>query len=46
MRWRIWLLSFGIMVVGLLIFGFASTQVYYNSSVDDSKEYLRVYMNA
>ncbi len=33
------------MVVGLLIFGFASTQVYYNSSIDDSKEYLRVYMN-
>ncbi len=46
MRWRIWLLSFGIMVVGLLIFGIASTQVYYKSSVDDSKEYLRVYMNA
>ncbi len=46
MKWRIWLLSFGIMVVGLLIFGFASTQVYYNSSVDDSKEFLRVYMNA
>lgn len=45
MRWRIWLLSFGIMVASLLIFGFASTQVYYNSSIDDSKEYLRVYMN-
>lgn len=24
---------------------FASTQVYYNSAVDDSKEYLKVYMN-
>lgn len=46
MRWRIWLLSFGIMVAGLLIFGFASTQVYYNSSIDNSKEFLRVYMNA
>lgn len=46
MKWRIWLLSFGIMIVGLLIFGFASTQVYYNSSIDNSKEYLRVYMNA
>ncbi len=44
MKWRIWLLSFGIMVAGLLIFGFASTQVYYNSSIDNSKEYLRVYM--
>lgn len=46
MKWRIWLLSLGIMLVSVLIFGFASTQVYYNSSVDDSKEYLRVYMNA
>lgn len=46
MKWRIWLLSFGIMVVALLVFGFASTQVYYHSSIDDSKEFLRVYMNA
>ncbi len=46
MKWRIWLLSFGIMVAGLLIFGFASTRVYYNSAVEDSKEYLRVYMTA
>ncbi len=45
MRWRIWLLSFGIMLVGLLVFGFASTQVYYNSSIDNGKNYLRVYMN-
>jgi len=45
MKWRIWLLSFGIMVAGLLIFAFASTQVYYKSSIDDSKQYLRVYMN-
>ncbi len=45
MKWRIWLLSFGIMVVGLLVFGFASTQVYYDSSIDNSKEYLKVYMN-
>ncbi len=33
------------MVVGLLVFGFASTQVYYDSSIDNSKEYLKVYMN-
>ncbi len=46
MKWRIWLLSFGIMLVSLLIFGFASTQVYYNSTIDDSKDFLRVYMNS
>lgn len=46
MKWRIGLLSLCIMLVSVLIFGFASTQVYYNSSVDDSKKYLRVYMNA
>lgn len=45
MKWRIWLLSLGIMLASVLIFGFVSTQVYYNSSIDDSKEYLRVYMN-
>ncbi len=39
-------MSFGIMVVGLAVFAFASTQVYYNSAIDNSKEYLRVYMNA
>lgn len=46
MRWRIWLLSLGITFACLLVFSFAATQVYYQSSVDDSKEYLRVYMNA
>lgn len=46
MKWRIWLLSLGIMLISVLIFGFVSTQVYYNSSINDSKEYLRVYMNA
>ncbi len=46
MKWRIWLLSFGITLACVLIFGFASTQVYYNSSVADSKQFLRVYMNA
>ena len=46
MRWRIWLLSLGITLGCVLIFALASTQVYYRSSVDDSKRYLRVYMNA
>lgn len=46
MRWRIWLLSFGITFACLFVFSFAATQVYYKSAVDDSKEYLRVYMNA
>lgn len=39
------MLSLGIMLVSILIFSFAATQVYYKSSIDDSKEYLRVYMN-
>ena len=46
MKWRIWLLSFGITFACLFVFSFAATQVYYKSSIDDSKEYLRVYMNA
>lgn len=37
-------MSLGITFVAVLVFGFAATQVYYNSSVNDSKEYLRVYM--
>lgn len=45
MRWRIWLLSLGITFACLFVFSFAATQVYSQSSVDDSKEYLRVYMN-
>lgn len=45
MKWRIWLLSLGITLACVLIFGFAATQVYYYSSIDDSKEYLKVYMN-
>ena len=45
MKWRILFLSLGITLICILIFTFASTQVYYNSSIDDSKEYLRVYMN-
>ncbi len=46
MKWRIWLLSFGVTAVCLLIFGFASTQVYYKSSIDSYEASLRVYMNA
>lgn len=45
MKWRIWLLSMGITLIAVFVFGFASTQVYYNSSIDDSKRFLRVYMN-
>lgn len=45
MKWRIWLLSLGITLACVLIFGFATTQVYYKSAIDDSKNYLRVYMN-
>ena len=46
MKWRIGLLSLGITFACLFIFSFAATQVYYQSSIDDSKQYLRVYMNA
>ena len=46
MRWRIWLLSLGITLFSVLVLSFATTQVYYNSSVDDAKKFLRVYMNA
>ena len=45
MKWRIWILSLGITFACLFVFSFAATQVYYKSSIDDSKEYLRVYMN-
>lgn len=45
MKWRIWLLSLGITFVCVIVFSFAATRVYYQSALDDSKEYLRVYMN-
>lgn len=45
MKWRIWLLSLGITLGCVLAFGIMSTIVYYNSSVNDSFEYLNVYMN-
>lgn len=44
MKWRIWLLSLGITFACVFVFWFASAQVYYNSSVDVSKEHLSVYM--
>lgn len=46
MRWRIWLLSLGIALLGVLIFGIGATQVYYHSSIENSKDYLKVYMNS
>ncbi len=46
MKWRIWLLFLVTALIGVFMFGFASTEVYYKSAVDDSKRYLRVYMNA
>ena len=45
MKWRVWLLSLGITLFCVLMFGLASTQVYYKSSVDDGRKYLSVYMN-
>lgn len=45
MKWRIWLLSLGITLICVLAFGITATTVYYNSSVNDSFEYLKVYMN-
>ena len=38
-------MSLEITLVCVLISGFASTQVYYNSTIVDSKRFLRVYMN-
>ena len=46
MRLRIWLLSLGIALLGVLIFGIGATQVYYHSSIENSKDYLKVYMNS
>lgn len=45
MRFRILLLSIGITVICILLFSLASTQVYYQSSIDESKDFLRVYIN-
>lgn len=39
------MLSLGITVICILLFSLASTQVYYQSSIDESHDFLRVYMN-
>lgn len=39
------MLSLGITVICILLFSLASTQVYYQSSIDESRDFLRVYMN-
>lgn len=46
MRARILWVSLLITFIGIIIFSFASTQVYYNSSVEYAKEGLKIYMNA
>lgn len=45
MRWRIWLLSLGITLVCVLLFGILSTTVYYNSSINSGFDSLKVYLN-
>ena len=45
MKWRIWLVSLCVTLVSVVLFGIYATQVYYNSSMDDGKNYLKVYMN-
>lgn len=45
MKWRIWLLSLCVTFACVFMFGFISTQVYYNSSIERSHEFLMVYMN-
>ena len=45
MKWRIWLVSLCVTLVSVVLFGIYATQVYYNSSIDDGKNYLKVYMN-
>ncbi|MCD8306939.1 MAG: ATP-binding protein [Clostridia bacterium] len=45
MRARILIFSLIITIISIILFSLASTQVYYNSSVDETEEYLLVYMN-
>ena len=45
MRKRILWVSILITFLGLLVFSFVSTEIYYNMSVEHCKETLRVYMN-
>ena len=45
MRRRILWVSILITFIGLIVFSFASTNIYYRTSVEHSKTYLQVYMN-
>lgn len=45
MRKRILWVSILITFIGLIVFSFASTNIYYKNSVEHSKTYLQVYMN-
>lgn len=45
MRKRILWVSILITFIGLIVFSIASTNIYYKTSVNHSKEYLQVYMN-
>ncbi|MCD8286984.1 MAG: ATP-binding protein [Clostridia bacterium] len=45
MRARILIFSLIITIISIILFSLASTQVYYNSSVEETEDYLLVYMN-
>lgn len=45
MKLRILLLSLAITVICILLFSLASAQVYYQSLIDESEQFMRVYMN-
>ncbi len=45
MRARILIFSLIITIISIILFSLASTQVYYNSSIEETKDYLLVYMN-
>ncbi len=45
MKTRIWLLSLIIVLVCVILFGIAATEVYYELSIDDGKNYIKVFMN-
>lgn len=45
MRRRILWVSILITFIGLIVFSLASTEIYYKTSVEHTKEYLKVYMN-
>lgn len=46
MKKRILFIALLVTVLGLLVFSLASTQVYYDSSLQGEKEHLKTYMNA